>query len=95
MYGCDPNWGRILSSAGAALADQQLPQAALEIGGVRLVDQATPLPLDVEQQLALEQVMESPEVDILLDLGAGSGEELLYFADLGYEYVTINAEYHT
>jgi glutamate N-acetyltransferase/amino-acid N-acetyltransferase len=95
MYGCDPNWGRILSSAGAALADQKLPQALLEIGGIRLVEQATPLTLDVEQAAALSQVMESPEVDILLDLGAGTGEELLFFADLGYEYVTINAEYHT
>jgi glutamate N-acetyltransferase/amino-acid N-acetyltransferase len=95
MYGCDPNWGRILSAAGAALADQKLPGTILEIGGIRLVEKATPLPLDVEQEEGLEQVMRSPEVDILLDFGAGPGQEQLFFADLGYEYVTINAEYHT
>ena len=39
--------------------------------------------------------MAGPEVDIRLDLGSGHGSDIVYFADIGHEYVTINAEYHT
>jgi glutamate N-acetyltransferase / amino-acid N-acetyltransferase len=95
MYGCDPNWGRILSAAGAALADRRLNDTALEIGGVRLVEQATPLALERADEDRLHTVMRSPEIDVLLDLRAGSGRETVYFSDMGHEYVTINAEYHT
>lgn len=95
MYGCDPNWGRILSAAGAALPGQQLGQTTLEIGGIALVRQATPLPLDTKQADRLAEVMRGPEVDIVLDFKAGEAEEVLYFSDMGYEYVTVNAEYHT
>jgi glutamate N-acetyltransferase / amino-acid N-acetyltransferase len=95
MYGGDPNWGRILSSAGAALADHGLNETVLEMGGLRLVERATPLSLEPDEEARLRQVMDGPEIDILLDLKAGSSQETVYFSDLGYEYVTINAEYHT
>jgi N-acetylglutamate synthase/N-acetylornithine aminotransferase len=36
-----------------------------------------------------------PEVDIWLDLGLGESSTELFFADMGHEYITINAEYHT
>jgi glutamate N-acetyltransferase / amino-acid N-acetyltransferase len=95
MYCGDPNWGRILSSAGAALADHGLNETVLEMGGLRLVERATPLSLEPDEEARLRQVMDGPEIDILLDLKAGSSQETVYFSDLGYEYVTINAEYHT
>jgi glutamate N-acetyltransferase/amino-acid N-acetyltransferase len=39
--------------------------------------------------------MKQPEIDIRLELGLGDCSTELFFADLGHEYVTINAEYHT
>ncbi len=39
--------------------------------------------------------MRGCEIDIVLDLSAGAGTDEVYFSDLGHEYVTINAEYHT
>ena len=39
--------------------------------------------------------MQGSEVDIVLDLKSGVGTGEVYFSDLGHEYVTINAEYHT
>lgn len=95
MYGCDPNWGRILSAAGAALPSRSFPSAALHIGGVGLVERATAVPLSVEDRDRLRAVMAGSEVDIGLDLHSGMGTSEVYFADLGHEYVTINAEYHT
>jgi N-acetylglutamate synthase/N-acetylornithine aminotransferase len=34
-------------------------------------------------------------VDVQLDLGEGSAGAQIFFSDLGHEYITINAEYHT
>jgi len=39
--------------------------------------------------------MKLPEIDIRIDLGLGKASAELYFADMGHEYITINAEYHS
>ena len=39
--------------------------------------------------------MRLPEIDIELDLGLGKADAELFFADMGHEYIRINAEYHT
>ncbi len=39
--------------------------------------------------------MKDPEIDIALDLGLGSAGAEVFFADMGHEYIVINAEYHT
>ncbi|MHB1344251.1 MAG: bifunctional glutamate N-acetyltransferase/amino-acid acetyltransferase ArgJ [Thermoleophilia bacterium] len=95
MYGRDPNWGRILSAAGAALPSRTFPGVTLEIGGVLLVDRAAAVPVSAEERARLRSVMDGSEVDMILDLRAGVGASEVFFADLGHEYVTINAEYHT
>lgn len=95
MYGCDPNWGRILSAAGAALPARSFPSVELHVGGVKLVERATAVSLQPEERALLKEVMHGSEVDIVLDLKSGVGAGEVYFADLGHEYVTINAEYHT
>jgi len=43
----------------------------------------------------LVEGMRAPEIDIRLDLGLADGAADLFFADLGHEYITINAEYHS
>ncbi|MCZ7662085.1 MAG: bifunctional glutamate N-acetyltransferase/amino-acid acetyltransferase ArgJ [Thermoleophilia bacterium] len=95
MYGGDPNWGRILSSAGAALPQRTFPAVSLDIGDVRLVRNAGAVDLSREERERLHEVMRSSEVDIVLDLQSGVAISEIYFSDLGHEYVTINAEYHT
>lgn len=95
MYGGDPNWGRILSAAGAVLPGRQLPRAYLEIGGVRLVQNARAVGLTARGASTLREVMARSEVDVLLHLGSGRSHDEVYFSDLGHEYVTINSEYST
>jgi glutamate N-acetyltransferase/amino-acid N-acetyltransferase len=95
LYGCDPNWGRILSAVGAALPDSSFPRVTLDIGGARIVQGAEPVDLDPDQREAMHATMRGCEIDIVLDLSAGAGTDEVYFSDLGHEYVTINAEYHT
>jgi len=95
MFGGDPNWGRILSAAGAALPDRSFPEVTLAVGGVQLVERGLPLALEPEEWARLREAMAGPEIPLEFDLGAGPGGDEVYFADLGHEYVTINAEYHT
>ncbi|NLE73624.1 MAG: bifunctional glutamate N-acetyltransferase/amino-acid acetyltransferase ArgJ [Actinobacteria bacterium] len=95
MYGCDPNWGRILSAAGAALPRKSLPRVYLEIGGVRVAQEARAVMLTPQAESTLKEVMARSEVDILLHLGNGRSHEKVYFSDLGHEYVAVNSEYST
>ena len=41
MHGGDPNWGRVLSSAGAALPGRSFPRARLDLCGTKVVENAT------------------------------------------------------
>jgi glutamate N-acetyltransferase/amino-acid N-acetyltransferase len=95
MHGGDPNWGRIISSAGAAMAGRSLPRARLHLCEVLVVDGGSGAPLSSADREKMAAGMRRPEIDIVLDLGLGAGRAELFFADMGHEYITINAEYHT
>ena len=95
FYGGDPNWGRVLSAVGAALPDRTFPEVRLSFGPALLVERGLPRDLGQDERVTLASVMAGSEVDVQVDLAAGTGEDEIYFSDLGHEYVTINAEYHT
>ncbi len=95
MHGGDPNWGRIISSAGAAMAGRFLPDASLQLCGVAVVEGGAACPVSDADREGMAAAMKQPEIDISLDLGLGSRATELFFADMGHEYITINAEYHT
>jgi glutamate N-acetyltransferase/amino-acid N-acetyltransferase len=95
MHGGDPNWGRIISSAGAAMAGRTLPRARLHLCGVLVVEGGAAYEVSGAEREAMTAAMKEPEIDVALDLGLGSASAELFFADMGHEYITINAEYHT
>lgn len=95
MHGADPNWGRIMGAAGACLAGRTLPEARLHLCGVQVVEQGTARPLTEAERTGLKAGMQEPEIDIELQLGLGQAWAQVHFADLGHEYISINAEYHT
>ena len=95
MHGGDPNWGRIISAAGAAMAGRSLPKASLELCGVKVVENGAACVVSEEDRARMRASMKQPEIDICLDLGLGTASTQLFFADLGHEYITINAEYHS
>ena len=87
IYGGDPNWGRIAQAIGAALPGQH------------------PLVYDVRVEGALvcsggyatgEQAQfTGDEVEVEVAIPGDGFETEVFFSDLGYEYVKINAEYTT
>ncbi len=95
MHGGDPNWGRVISSAGARLAGRSLPNACLHLCSVKVVEDGAAREVPDDEWQSLVAGMKEREIEIDLDLGLGQGEGELYFADLGHEYITINAEYHS
>jgi glutamate N-acetyltransferase / amino-acid N-acetyltransferase len=95
MHGGDPNWGRIISSAGAAMAGRALPASTLHLCGVLVVSGGAAAAVSTSDRDAMTAATKEPEIDIALDLGLGAASTHVYFADMGHEYITINAEYHT
>ena len=91
-FGCDPNWGRILAAAGRSGANFSPENVSLDYDEMPVVrngiDAGTP-----ESELA--QLMKRGEFTVKLDLGEGHGSFTVWTSDVSYEYVKINADYHT
>jgi glutamate N-acetyltransferase/amino-acid N-acetyltransferase len=92
LYGGDPNWGRILQAVGAAIPGGAPLEVDIAIEGVPVCSHGAFVPHDAA---ALAQAVGREEVEYEIGLPGEGAEVELYFADLGHEYVTINADYTT
>lgn len=92
IFGEDPNWGRVLCAAGRSGALVIPEKTTLYFGDVKIVEKGEPLTLDPE---AARKPMLEKELTITVDLGVGSDSATAFTCDFSYEYVKINAEYHT
>ncbi len=93
FHGEDPNWGRIICSAGRAGVIFEPDRIDLFIGNVPIVRQGVLVQGDWES--AAHEVMQAHEFSVLLDLKTGKGEAVMLTTDLSEEYVTINADYRS
>jgi glutamate N-acetyltransferase / amino-acid N-acetyltransferase len=87
LYGGDPNWGRVAQAVGAALTDTHPLAFDIAIDGTVVCSggQATG---DVAS-------FEGDEVEFEIGLPGEGAETEVFFADLGHEYIHINADYTT
>jgi glutamate N-acetyltransferase/amino-acid N-acetyltransferase len=103
VHGGDPNWGRVLCAAGYSGADIDQTKLSLTFGpadrsgendspAVQVV--AGGLPLAYEERQAAATLKADP-VLVLLDLGLGQAEAIVWTCDFSAEYVAINAHYTT
>lgn len=92
MFGQDPNWGRILSAAGSCGVSFDPAQVVLKVQDIVLfADNA----LVLQDKGILAEPMQQEQIMIDLSLGQGAGSSTVWTSDLSYDYVKINAEYHT
>lgn len=95
MFGCDPNWGRIMMAAGRAGVPFKKETARLSIRANGedhlLFEFGGPAAFDPKR---VSTALKADHVVIDLNLGEGDAAKI-YTCDLGYGYVRINAEYHT
>ena len=91
-FGGDPNWGRVLAAAGYSGASFDAQKVDLQYDDKPVVisgeDAGTP-------ESELEEILKQDEFTLTLNLNDGSCCYEMWTSDISYEYVKINAEYHT
>jgi glutamate N-acetyltransferase/amino-acid N-acetyltransferase len=93
LHGGDPNFGRILQAAGAAMPPGSHFVADLEIEGRQVVSAGDAVELDESEQRDLETAVGTDEVDFALTLPGEGGEAEVFFSDLSEAYVSFNSKY--
>jgi glutamate N-acetyltransferase/amino-acid N-acetyltransferase len=99
LYGGDPNWGRIVQAIGGALGAQaggggHIP-LDVSIEGVQVCSAGAAVLDTDEVERRLRPALERDEVEYEITLPGDGAETEVFFSDLSYEYVRINAEYTT
>lgn len=92
LFGADPNWGRIAQAVGGAMAGAGPLAFDIAIEGVTVCADGGAVAYDVE---TLTRAVEGPEVEYEVRLPGEGAETEVFFSDLSYGYVKINAEYTT
>ena len=92
MFGCDPNWGRILAAAGRAGVPFEPECAEVLLGDICVYRRGLGAPFDAG---AATEYLRSREIAITLNLNSGVHECTVWTCDFSFDYVRINAEYHT
>ncbi|MDR2869250.1 MAG: bifunctional glutamate N-acetyltransferase/amino-acid acetyltransferase ArgJ, partial [Deferribacteraceae bacterium] len=91
--GCDPNWGRLMSSAGASGAIFEENDVDIWFDGLLYVSNG--MIVDEALESEVYKIMNNPEYTITIELGAGDDVATYYTCDLTQEYVAINADYRS
>ena len=92
IFGHDANWGRIAGALGRSGAQFNQEDVSIDIMGLPVMRAGLPVPFSEEEAL---RRFERPEIDIDVDLGAGTSRTVMWTCDFSYEYVTINGDYRT
>ena len=87
IFGRDPNWGRILSSLGAAGVDFAQDALELFLQGRRVFGNGAPAGAD---EAELGKLLEGPNVRIEAVLSRGAAQERILTCDLTPDYVELN-----
>ena len=91
-FGNDPNWGRVVAALGYSGAKFSDEKCDIYFGDVPVVknggDAGTP-------EADLLDTVKQREFTITCDFHEGDGEYWVWTSDVSYEYVKINADYHT
>ncbi len=91
-FGADPNWGRILDAVGYSGATIDPDRVDLHYDEAHVVAGGEAGPASVDDQVC---VVQKPAFKIRISLNIGEGSFTYWSCDLSYDYVKINADYHT
>lgn len=87
IFGNDPNWGRVLASAGTSTATFDPDAVSVSFNGVKVFDAGR---LGADRSLV---DLTGRDVTVEIDLAAGAAHATVWTNDLTYDYVRENAEY--
>lgn len=96
IFGEDANWGRVLSTIGAADATVDEKKIELnffnDLGNLELFKHGKPVDFSEEEA---SRILANNEIIIDINMNEGSGEATGWGCDLTYDYVKINGDYRT
>lgn len=92
FFGSDPNWGRIISAVGSIGINVAVDAMEVTFENVTVFAAGAGV-TGSGQRLA--EIMAQPHVCLRVNLAAGNKQFRLLTSDLGFDYVKINAHYHT
>lgn len=96
MFGQDPNWGRILCAVGYSEAQVDIDRVKVclcsKTGEVIVCENGRGVSVDLAEAF---EVLTADEIRINITLGDGKAKATAWGCDLTYDYVKINAAYHT
>jgi glutamate N-acetyltransferase/amino-acid N-acetyltransferase len=93
IAGGDPNWGRILSAAGASGAPIDPGKVSILLNGTKVCRRG--MAADFDEGALNQTLSKAREVEVRVDVGRGRGRVRFWTCDLTEEYVRINASYRT
>ena len=91
IFGQNPNFGRILCSAGKINSNIDPDKTTLWLGDYLLYENGS---ITNQEKQALDKYMQNKEIFITLDLHLGNSSMTGWTSDLTHDYVDINAEYN-
>ena len=93
VYGCDPNWGRVIMAVGKSFDTTIEPRkVTIGFGDTHVFRKGSPVDCDLE---ALRAYLGQKEVSISIDLGIGKASARVWGCDLTEGYIKENAYYTT
>lgn len=92
MFGQDLNWGRINAAMGSVDCDFDPEKVDIYIGDVLIVKNGMGVEFD---RIYTEKLMKEKEVKFTVDLSYGKEEFSVLTTDMSFDYIKINALYHT
>ena len=93
LFGCDPNWGRIIAAVGRSGIIMDESRIKISIGGVEIVSGGIAVSGDAEASAAA--IMKTDEYDLTVELGMGAASDFIFTCDLTHKYISINADYRS
>jgi glutamate N-acetyltransferase/amino-acid N-acetyltransferase len=93
VFGCDPNWGRIVSAAGYSGVPIDISRLELQLNGLLLFQCGEPVAFDAKT--ASQSIRDNHLTHIQLIVGDGPGQCRHWTSDLTLDYVRFNSEYTT
>ncbi|HOV21299.1 MAG TPA: bifunctional glutamate N-acetyltransferase/amino-acid acetyltransferase ArgJ [bacterium] len=90
IYGCQPNWGRIIASVGSCKVKFNPEKLELKICGINIFQNGNVINFDNN---LLRQKLQDKEILIEIDLKQGKYQTSSFGCDMTEKYIKINKEY--